>query len=76
MSVRHVVAPGCPVLQGAFCHASVHNNSTIYISGTIGTTPNASGDGYSLVQGGIAAQVCYILLIVYVVFISNRIALV
>ena len=57
MSVRHVVAPGCPVLQGAFCHASVHNNSTIYISGTIGTVAKTNGDGYELAKGGIGAQV-------------------
>ena len=30
--VRHVVVPGLPVVQGAFCHASIANG-TVWISG-------------------------------------------
>ena len=32
VGVRHVVVPGLPVVQGAFCHASIANG-TIWISG-------------------------------------------
>eukprot|EP01084_Bolivina_argentea_P020017 37252_1 len=59
-SVRHVVVPGLPVVQGAFCHASVFNN-IVWISGTIAAFPDRKTGGNKLIDGGVSEQTTTIL---------------
>eukprot|EP01084_Bolivina_argentea_P020018 37254_1 len=55
IEVKHIIVPGLPVVQGAFCHASVFNN-IVWISGTIAAFPNDSTGKNELIDGGVSAQ--------------------
>eukprot|EP01083_Nonionella_stella_P272847 925434_1 len=53
--VRHVVVEGLPVVQGAFCHASVFNN-IVWISGSIAAFPDAITGKNKLINGNVSQQ--------------------
>ena len=58
--VRHIVVPGIPVLQEAFCHASIANN-VVWIAGTCGTYVDKVSGANKLIDGGVYDQTTLIL---------------
>mmetsp|Transcript_67950 Transcript_67950/g.107832 ORF Transcript_67950/g.107832 Transcript_67950/m.107832 type:complete len:146 (-) Transcript_67950:197-634(-) len=57
--IKHVIVPGLPVVQGAFCHASVYND-IVWISGTIAAFVDDAGKN-RLIDEGVYEQTKMIL---------------